>query len=236
MGLVRVDAMTTQGKRVSEILVQKGVITQDQAEQAETLAKRDGKKVGAVLIDRGWVTPLVLAQALGEVLNVGVVDLSKERIQPAALGLIPDDVARQMNVLPLSADAATLTIALEDPLRIEVIDNLRALTRRRIITVLAPYGSVQPAINQHYRLTTQISGQLARSLPRASIQTPGGDLAAEVANAPVVRAVDTIIEQAVRDRASDIHLEPETDHLRVRFRIDGILHEVLDLPLSAHAR
>jgi general secretion pathway protein E len=227
--------MTVQSKRVGDILVQKGAITQDQADQAETQAQRNGKKVGAVLIERGWVTPLVLAQALGELLKLPVVDLSKERVQPAALGLIPDDVARQMNVLPLTADAATLTIALEDPLRIEVIDNLRALTRRRIITVLAPYGSVQAAINQHYRLTSKIERQLAHALPSPGIQPAGGALAAEIANAPVVRAVDTIIEQAVRDRASDIHLEPETNHLRVRFRIDGILHEILQLPMSAHA-
>ncbi len=141
--------MTIQNKRLSEILVQNGAITQEQAAQQ---AQRDGKKIGLVLINRGLVTPLALAQALAEVLKVPVVDLRKERIQTAALGLIPEDVARQMNVLPVSADAATLTIALEDPLRLEVVDNLRALTRRRA-TVLAPYGSVQPAINQHYRLT-----------------------------------------------------------------------------------
>jgi general secretion pathway protein E len=226
--------MTTQRLRVSDVLVQDGVISREQATQAETQAQRDGKKLSAVLIERGWVTPLVLAQAMSVALNVPVVDLSKERIQPAALGLIPEDVARQMNVLPIAADAATLTIALEDPLRLEVIDNLRSLTRRRIVTVLAPYGSVEPAISRSYRLTTQIERQLARSLPRAP-QTTGADLAAEVASAPVVRAVDTIIQQAVRDRASDIHLEPESDHLRVRFRIDGILQDVLRLPLSAHA-
>lgn len=227
--------MTIQSRRVSEILVQKGAITSEQAGEAELAAQREGKKIGAVLIERGWVTPLALANALGEALAMAVVDLSKQQVQPAALGLIPEDVARQMNVLPLAADATTLTIALEDPLRIEVIDNLRVLTRRRVITVLAPFGSVQPAINQHYRLTGQIERQLARALPRSRGTTLGGDLAAEVANAPVVRAVDTIIEQAVRDRASDVHLEPEADHLRVRFRIDGILHEALTLPLSAHA-
>ncbi len=227
--------MTIQSRRVSEILVQQGAITPEQAAEAALAAQREGKKIGAVLIERGWVTPLALANALGQALTMPVIDLSKEQVQPAALGLIPEDVARQMNVLPLAADAATLTIALEDPLRIEVIDNLRVLTRRRVITVLAPFGSVQPAINQHYRLTGQIERQLAKALPRSRTTTLGGDLASEVANAPVVRAVDTIIEQAVRDRASDVHLEPEADHLRVRFRIDGILHEALTLPLSAHA-
>jgi general secretion pathway protein E len=163
-----------------------------------------------------------------------VVDLTTERVQAAALGLIPEDVARQMNVLPLAADVSTLTIALEDPLRLEVIDNLRALTRRRIVTVLAPYGSVQPAINQHYRLTGQIEQHLKGAFAQARIEPAANALAAEVSAAPVVRAVETMIEQAVRDRASDIHLEPEKDHLRVRFRIDGILHDVLHLPLSAH--
>lgn len=227
--------MTIQSRRVSEILVQKGAITPEQAAEAELAAQRDGKRIGAVLIERGWVLPIALATALGEALGMAVVDLSKEQVQPAALGLIPEDVARQMNVLPIAADATTLTIALEDPLRIEVIDNLRVLTRRRVITVLAPFGSVQPAINQYYRLTGQLERQLARALPHSRATTLGGDLASEVANAPVVRAVDTIIEQAVRDRASDVHLEPETDHLRVRFRIDGILHEALTLPPSAHA-
>lgn len=220
--------------RVGDILVQKGVITRAQADEAEATVQRTGKKFGAVLIQSQLVTPLALAEALGEIFRLPVVDLSRETVQPAALGLIPEDVALQMNVIPLAADATTLTIALEDPLRLEVIDNLRALTRRRIMAVLAPYGSVQPAISRHYRLTSQIEEQLRGVAHGARVQAADARLAAEVAAAPVVRAVDTLIEQAVRDRASDIHLEPETDHLRVRFRIDGILHEVLSLPLTVH--
>lgn len=229
------QTQTRARMRTGDMLVEKGAITRDQAEQAEALARKAGKKIGAVLIEQGWVTPLDLAQALGAVLKIPVIDLATEKVQPAALGLIPEDVARQVNVLPISVNADTLTIAMEDPLRLEIIDNLRALTRRRISTVLAPYGTVQQAINQHYRLTIQIEQQLERALPRVIPRPSVRDLSAEVASAPVVRAVDMIIEQAVRDRASDIHLEPESDHLRVRFRIDGILHEILSLPLSAHA-
>ena len=143
-------------QRVADVLVESGAITRQQADDAEKQARRSRRPVSAVLVQQGWITPQALAQAMSDLLKVPVVDLSTQKVQPAALGLIPEDVARKMNVLPIAADAATLTIALEDPLRLEVIDNLRALTRRRIITVLAPYGSVQPAIDQHYRLTGHI--------------------------------------------------------------------------------
>jgi len=130
-----------------------------------------------------------------------------------------------------------VVMATDDPSNIQAMDELSAYLRKRIEPVLALHQDIQDALDRNYR----VSGEIERQLTNLSTQTTGTSagldqpISAEaIAQAPVVLALDLLIRQASRDRASDVHIEPQEDHLRIRFRIDGILHDVMSIPMSVH--
>ena len=131
----------------------------------------------------------------------------------------------------------TLLVAMEDPTNIQAIEDLTVLTRKSIEPVLSTSQDIQETIDLNYRAGGEIEQQLSQIPTRQRSQGAAASRASAeaIAEAPVVRAIDLLIKQAVRDRASDVHLEPQEDKLRVRYRIDGILHDVMSLPLSVHS-
>ena len=152
---------------------------------------------------------------------------------PEALRLIPEAKARKYNAIPLSLQDDVLRVAVAEPENILVIEALAAITKKRIETVTATPEEIHEAIDFNYRAF----GEIAKHFGTADIapEILLGETAAEVAdNSPVAQALNLMIEEAVKSWASDIHIEPALDRLRVRYRIDGILHEVASLPLSAH--
>lgn len=167
------------------------------------------------------------------------IDLKKHKVQPAALRLIPEAIARKWDIIPLRIEDHFLVVAMADPNNLYAIEDIRALSRMEVKVLPAALMDVRGAINLHYRAAGEIEKEIRHILPTKpqwmeeidEDERISSDL---IAQAPVVRAVNLLVSQAVKDRASDIHIEPQQDRLRVRYRIDGILHETLSLPLSIH--
>jgi len=150
--------------------------------------------------------------------------------------LIPEAVARKWDIMPLRIEDGFLVVAMTDANNLYAIEDIRALTRMEVKILPAALMDIRGAINLHYRAMGEIEKQISSLIPlmpermeREERLTP--DL---IAQAPIVRAVNLLVAQAVKDRASDIHIEPQQHHLRIRYRIDGILHDTLSLPLSVH--
>jgi general secretion pathway protein E len=171
-----------------------------------------------------------------EVPGLPRVDLKRYPVQPEALRLIPEAVARKWDILPLRVEDGFVVVAMADPNNLYAIEDIRALTRMEVKVLRAALMDIRGAINLHYRAIGEIERQIRHIIPTMPEQREAEERISPdlIAQAPVVRAVNLLIAQAVKDRASDIHIEPQQDSLRVRYRIDGILHETLSLPLSVH--
>ena len=170
-------------------------------------------------------------------LGLPFVNLKKHEVDARAVELMPESLCREYSVVPLQIQDGTLVVAMSDPGDIQTIDSLAARTRKTIEPVLALKQDIQEAIDINYRVSGEIEQQLSQ-IPTWAQGAKEQDeyVSAEaIAQAPVVRIMDLLIRQAARDRASDIHIEPQEDGVRIRNRIDGILHEVMSLPSSVHS-
>ncbi|MBI2852673.1 MAG: type II/IV secretion system protein [Chloroflexi bacterium] len=160
-------------------------------------------------------------------------DLNTYQVQPKALNLVPMAIAQKYNVIPLAIVDGVLQIGMADSRNLLALQELAAVSKMRIEPITVPASQIRQAIDHNYRAYGEIQKQFASvAPPNASTTAP---LAEDVSDAPVVRALDLIISEAVKSRSSDIHIEPQRDRLRVRYRIDGMLHETMSLPLTAHA-
>ena len=228
-------AIAPPQKKIGELLVEAGLLTREQLDGAVSEAAQLGKKLGAYVVDEGLVSAEDLAMTLSLQLNVPLIDLRRHAVQPKALGLVPEQYARQHNLIPIDIVGDALLVVMVDPGNIQILEDLRAQARMPIQPAVGIPRDIQEAINRYYRASEEIEEQLSQVAPPVTepaleeVLTP--DL---IAQAPIVRTVDLLIAQAVRDRASDIHFEPQEGRLRVRYRIDGILHDVQTIPLGMH--
>jgi len=191
-------------------------------------------KLGELLVEQGKITTQDLAMALSQQLGVPYVDLDNYQLQPEALKLIQESVARKHSLLPLSIMDGSLQVAMANPNDIHILELLNHQAKMRIIPMIATAGDIQEAINRSYKSYGEIERQFkvtAEPVKEEKVQFVDHS----IINAPAVRALDLLVEEAIKNRASDIHIEPMEKKVRVRFRIDGVLHEVVSLPSSAHA-
>ncbi len=225
-------------KDLGHLLVDAGLITDQQLSRALEIRAKEGERLERTLVKQRLITPQQLAFFTSLQLGIPYVNLKKVGIQPQAIALIPEVIARKYGVVPIDVTDGTLLVAMEDPEDIRAIEELSAVTRKRIEAVLSTSPDIQESIDLNYRVGGELEHQLSQ-IPSRFRKIGGTEemrLSAEaVAQAPVVRAIDLLLKQAVRDRASDVHIEPGPDKLRIRYRIDGILHDVMSLPLSVHA-
>ena len=229
--------MASQRKSIADMLLESNLLTRDQLLQAQEVQRKNGSKIEDVLVGEKMVNPEQLALLTSLQIGIPFVNLRKQEVDPRAVELISEAVCRQYQVVPLQVRDGALVMAMQDPSDIHVIDSLAAQTRRRIEPVLALAEDIQETIDINYRVSGEIEKQLSQ-LPtfQATAEDENAQLSAEaIAQAPVVRILDLIIRQGARDRASDVHIEPQDTELRVRFRIDGILHEVMTLPMNVHS-
>lgn len=224
-------------KNLGQRLVEGGVIAQEQLDQLIEAQHKSGLRIERILLQKRLVTPQLLALFTSMQLEIPFVNLKKQGMEQNALDLVPESIARKYGIIPVETTDNTLVVAMEDPWDIEAIEDLSALTSKRVEPVLSTSQDIQEMIDLNYRIGTEIEEQLSQ-IPThyhgGGTRDEARVTAEAIAQAPVVRAIDLIIKQAVRDRASDIHLEPQEDKLRIRYRIDGILHEVMGLPLNVH--
>ena len=224
-----------QEKRLGELLLENGLLTAEQLEAALVEQKRQRRPLGQILLAQGLVDEKALAGVLSLHFNVPQVDFSRTRIENDALALVSESYAREHTILPLRVDKDELELATVDPGDLALFAELKVLTRRRIKPVLGVRSDIEKAITQAYKLRTGVDRNV-RSFEETFRPTLATRRLADVKqDAPVVQIVDLIIAQGAEERASDIHIEPQQDHLRVRFRIDGVLHDATRLPATLAA-
>lgn len=227
-------------KSLIDLLEQANVLTPEQWQQVLTIHKETNKDIGQILEEKGILTAQELAILIGLHDEVPFVDLRQTKIEPQAIRLIPASMARQYTAIPIAIMNDALVVAMGDPTDMLAIDALSARAGMSIEVVKAVPSDVKEFIDLHYKSSGEIEEQVT-SIAEAvlkdasSKQKAQGDRGADLSSdSPIARTVDLIIAQAVKDRASDIHIEPQEDRLRIRYRIDGILHDAMSLPLDVH--
>jgi len=214
----------------TDVLLRKKIISADQLREALQLQQSTGAKLADALVILGYVTPSEVMQAIAEHHGLQTVDLGEVTIPPAVIELVPESVARENVILPLAQENGTLKVIMSDPMDIDTIQKLQFILNKDIQPVLAPREQIIEAINRYYgQSETESVDSMLQEFTDTAIDTTQTETAAAVAaammdsDAPVVKLVNLIIQEAVSLRASDIHIEPFADHIRVRYRIDGIL-------------
>jgi type IV pilus assembly protein PilB len=225
-------------RRLGARLVHQGVLTDEQLEDALIAQATDAepKRIGEVLVALGLATEQDVAAALAEQLGLATVALARLQLDRETALLLPEAVARQLGAIAVSRNGDRIDVAVSDPtldgLQAQLIDALSTPVR----VLVATPSEVDQAINQSYQDQSAFTDALrafeARSDARRRTSEPSQQQVAVDENAPVVKVVTLIFEQAVRDRASDIHIEPQEDRVRVRVRTDGALHEAMSLPIG----
>ncbi len=217
----------------SEILIRQGVLSADQVEEAEHMARQSGMKLQEALTRLGYASGEDVARAMAEQHGLDYVNLNEVTVPPTVVELVPESVARENAILPLAEEDGMLRVAASDPDDYDTIEKLRFILNRRIETALAPREAILEAINRYYGQSVgESSDSMLQDFTDTAIdftetedETRGREDDVDQNSAPVVRLVHLIITEAVQLRASDIHVEPFEERIRVRYRIDGVLVE-----------
>jgi type IV pilus assembly protein PilB len=215
-------------KQLGDILLEDGLVTQQQLFDAFDEHERVGRALGRVLVDQGVLTESQLVAALAQQIGMPFVDLADYAVDGAALSSVPQTVCRRYNALPIAYEDGKLLVAMSDPANVFAIDDIRSITGIEVKPVVATKSDVAAAINRYHRADSDLD-DLTMVLEQDEDEDLG-NLKEVVEDAPIVKFVNLLITQAINDRASDIHLEPTERDLRVRFRIDGVLHEIMRSP------
>ncbi len=232
-GAVAVDNRGGFSRPVSlgQMVIDAGILNADEVAGAQETAWKQRLPLGRVLVKEGMVLSTDLATVTALHLGLALVDLRSEKIDPASVAQIPEDVARRYLVLPISRTGDRLTVAMTDPTDLQVLQDLASRTGYAIDPVITTEEDLQEHVDRAYRITAQ---------PLSGVQASDTDLSEARLTAQTLResgpaqVINLLLQQALQDRASDIHIEPSGSRLRIRFRIDGILHEVMNLPLDMH--
>jgi len=227
--------MALRKKYLGELLIEAGVITAKQRDKAMQEQKRLGKRLGETLVSLGVITEEVMAKALSAQMGLPFKELRSISVAPGVIDLVPESLARKHKVLPLTINNGRLTLAMADPLNVFATDDIKRITRMPVNAVVITESDLINALDRYYS-----RGEMNEVVNAADVYYPKKEkivAAAEamVEDTPIVKLVNTIVTQAVKDRASDIHIEPYEDSLRVRFRIDGKLHDIMKPPKHLHS-
>lgn len=222
-------------KRLGEVLLAAGVISEEDLNRALAEQQKTKKRLGTTLIDTGIITEPQLIEALEIQLGVEFIDLTKFTPPPELAQVVPKSVARRHNVVPVRLDKDEIYLAMSDPLNFPAIEEIRHITNRRVVPMIATSSGVERAIMTLYgnenaaRAIEEMRREAKEDQTQANtfVATLGED---DSHSAPTIRLVNSIIERAATERASDIHLEPRENEMAVRMRVDGMLRNVLTVP------
>ncbi|OIQ07678.1 type II secretion system protein E [Moorella thermoacetica] len=213
--------------RLGEFLLRRGLVNEEQLKEALEEQKKTGRKLGETLVALGYLTPEALTTSLAEHLGLPRVELDNRRPVTG----VPEHLVRRHKVFPYAREGKKLYTATADPLDVLALDNLRFATGYEIVPAVASPEEIEQAIRRWYG-----SSAVEEAVDAASIVETQEDenLLEEAADAPVIRLVDEIIDQAINEGASDMHIEPGREKTVVRFRLDGVLHDVTEFPRRLH--
>lgn len=214
--------------RLGDLLINSGVITEEQLKKALELQKQGGRKLGEVLIDEGITTDEAIAKALSNQLGIDMVELNNVAIPEDILKLVPSNVLKKNKAIPFEygTDLNVLRVAMVDPMDMNAMDDISIITNLQVEPVAATNRGVMLALDRYYGRGDVNSALEAYTKEKEAEQNDRDDVYEEDVNSsPIVLLVKEMIEQAVRQRASDIHIEPLERQVRIRYRIDGALYE-----------
>jgi type IV pilus assembly protein PilB len=219
-------------KQLGDVLLEGGLVTPVQLEVALEEQRRLGRALGRVLVDLQILTEGQLVASLAEQIGMRFVDLSDYPVDGSAVSRVPDSVCRRHTALPIGYDEGKLVVAMADPANLFALDDMRSMAGMEIRPVVATKPDVLAAINRYHRGDAELDDLTIAMEAGRDDADDLGRVKEIVEDAPIVKFVNLLITQAIQDRASDIHIEPAERDLRVRFRIDGVLHEVMRSPKS----
>jgi len=219
--------------KIGELLREKNLITEAQLKVALNEQKTSGKRLGEVLESLGYVTEKQLLQVIAEQLGTKVINAKDINLTPELKKIIPENVARRLKVAPIQADDKRVVIATNDPANVTIYDELERMLRKEVYPFVVTRDDLLYLLEKIYGTEDRLY-KTAEDVTK-KLTTSREDILENLAEeTPVINLVDGIIQKAVSDHASDIHIEPDEDKLRVRYRIDGVLIEVLGLNRSIH--
>jgi type IV pilus assembly protein PilB len=233
--------------RIGDLLIREGLITKEQLDQALLEQKQNGTRVGYNLVKLGFVPEIELTKTLAKQFKMPAVDLAKFNVDPKIAKLIPGELALKNLVLPLKRDGRTLTVAMADPTNMGVVEDLKFITRYDIFPVIAGEFTIRNVLEKIFESTEAQLGAILKSIEVADDdaevevveqkeeEMSAAALAAAVDDAPVVKLLNGILTDAVKRGASDIHFECFEHELRVRYRVDGALQEIMKPPAKMKA-
>jgi type IV pilus assembly protein PilB len=224
-------------KHLDEILLEQNLITQEQLDHAQAEQQTSGKRLGRVLIDLGMVKEQDLVAALASQIGLRFVDLSDAAIDGSAAGLLPEPVARKYRALPIGYEDEKLLVAMADPANLFALDDIRTITGMEVQPVVATAADIESAIRKYSRMDESVESISTEASEAADDDVVELERLAQSAmeEGPIVKMVNLLITQAIGDRASDIHIEPTEKDVRIRYRVDGVLHEVMHSPKNVQA-
>lgn len=223
--------------RLGDLLLEAQAVTPRQLDSALEEQRQTGMRLGEILIKNGWLTERQLAESLSHQLRLPLISLARYRPQPDAIRALPENVARRLEVLPLSlSDGRCLKVAMADPLNILAIDELHLTTKMDIDIGVSVPSEIHRELERAYSMQDSFEDAMVEV-----VQAGGGFIEMELSSqgaaaddAPVIKIVNDVLERAVREGASDVHIEPFERHSQVRYRVDGQLFNVVDFPKSLH--
>jgi type IV pilus assembly protein PilB len=231
--------------RIGEMLLAAKLITEDQLKKALEVQQKEGGNLGSNLIRLGYINEEKLTSFLSKQYGIPAINLLDYEIDPSVIKLIPSEVVRKYQVIPVMKTGAIVTIAIADPSNVFAVDDIRFMTGYNVETVIATESSLKIAINKYYNQTDAVQtviDSFNKDVFKISVeeeeeeeQVDIGELRKDIEKAPVVKLVNFILTDAISKGASDVHIEAYEKVFRVRYRIDGILYEIMQLPMRHRA-
>ncbi|MDZ7262751.1 MAG: ATPase, T2SS/T4P/T4SS family, partial [candidate division KSB1 bacterium] len=228
-------------KKLGEMLLEKNLITREQLNLALEIQQKTKDKLGKIFVEKGWVTEETLLDVLSQNLKIPKIKLDSYVIDPAIITIVPQQFALKYQLMPLFKVGDELTVAMSDPLDIFAIDALHYRTRCKIHVALASEKDILQAIEKYYTVKDSMD-RVIRDLDKAEVaqikeekdHTSTRAIVEDSDEASVIKLVNLFILQAIKDKASDIHVEPDEGMLRIRYRVDGVLREAFTPPKQLH--
>jgi type IV pilus assembly protein PilB len=225
--------------RLGRLLLENNLIDEDQLNEALVEHKDSGKSLGRVLIDRGVLTEGQLTSVLAEQIGIRYVDLTSYDVDPAASTLVDVNLARRYTIIPIDFDHGKLMVAMADPTNVFALDDVRIMTGMEIMPVVSTRDDIKSAVERYFSAPTEAEEEF-EEMPSIEMEEEEDEDVREWElkdageDAPIVKYVNLIITEAVQEHASDVHIEPGEKDIRIRYRIDGVLHEIRRSPRKIH--
>ena len=221
--------------KLGQDLIRRGLLTNDQLTKAVEAAEEQKCPITDVLMSTGLVSAEDLLTTKGMVLNLPVVRLVEQNVDQAVLKYVPGTVARRYLALPIEFRGKTLLVAMADPQNIQATRDIQVHSGVRLQLAVADPEQLKQAIDLYYKATSELSKQITEYSETEETKQDAPTASETLLRTPVVRTLDLLLTQAIRDRASDIHIEPQPTRTRIRYRVDGVLQDAASLPHSLHA-